>query len=435
MAVASIVSKRTYLARESVPGTRQPPNKFLEGLNIRVVPNSTRAEVRPSGSTMRTSRPLIQNWSTFTLGDGSYLDYNSAIYLFSALLGVPTTSTPGGGTDTRDHDFQFASDGLNTRPTFTFATGYRNGNAEEAIRNVFQSFGFTFSRTAAPGVSGSGYGRNMSFDASLGVNESIVLTPSGTITAGTFQLIYAGGTANIVYNATNGSLASAVNTLISAGGTGNLTVTGGTIPAAPATIEVSGGSLANTNLGAFTTLGAGLTGGSIAVSVAQEGGITTIPVSAVQAPEWAVYIDPLDGGTIGTTKFRPYSGEFAFNGLVNPDWVIDPDTESYDDDVLQVPELTLNVVLRNDDAARTLYADLLEGASYMVRYQAVGKIIEGTLRHTLQLDCVVQASENIGQFGDEGGSETIPLPLTIISDSDFESGGFGGFLRNTVASL
>lgn len=438
MPVASIVSKRTYIGRESVAGTASPANRVLEGLNIRAVPNSTRAEVRPSGSTMRTSRPLVQNWSTFSLGDGSFLDYNSGLLLFQTLMGVPVTTTPAGGTVTQDHNLAYAADGLNTRPTYTFITGYRNGNAEQSIRNVFQSFGFTFSRTAAPGVTGSGYGRDMSFNAAVGVNESFVLTPTGTITAGTFALVYGGGTVNVVYNASSGSLLTALNTLLGAGGTANLTyASGGTLPAAPATITIAGGTLANTDLNAISVTNTGLTGGSIVYSEYQKGGVITIPVRAVQAPEWSVYMDNLtSGGTIGTTKVRPYSGEFTFNGLVNPDWVVDAATSSYDDDVLQVPDLSLNIVGRNESAMRTIYNALIAGDQYGVRFEAVGPLTgEGTLRYTMRVDAVVEGSENIGQFGDEGGAETIPLPLTIASNSAYLSGGFAAFIRNRVASI
>lgn len=546
MPVASIVSKRTYLSRESVVGTRQPPNLFLEGLNIRVTPNSTRGEVRPAGSTMRTARPLIQDWSTFTLADGSYLDYQSALYWLSALLGVPVTTTPGGGTLSREHAFTYGSDGLNTRPSFTFATGYRGGTAEETVRNIFQSVNFGFSRTAAPTLGGSGYGRNIDLGASLGVNEIQTVTIGGSPSAGTFTLTYAGQTtAAIAFDAANatvqtellalsnlapgdvvvtgpaggpyiltfggtlantdvalltgdassltqaGDAALSINTTVQGNGTTNeeqtVTIspaaTGGTFTltfngnttnaiafnATNATMDTQlealnsigagqvavagsaggpwtitfGGTLANTNVNTITGSAANLTQAgdpTITIAQTQAGGITTIPVRAVQAPEWDVYADATVGA-IGTTKLAPsvaggvYSGEFTFSGLVNPDWVIDSSLESYSDDVLQVPELSLNLVMRNDATARALYTALLAGATYWIRYQAIGPIIEGALHYELRLDMAVQASENIGQFGDEGGSETMPFPLTIVSDSTFASGGFSALLRNTVATL
>jgi hypothetical protein len=434
--VASMVSKLTYLAREATPGTRQPPNRYLQGLNLRVVGNNTRGEVRGSGSTMRTARPSIQDWSTFTIAAGSYLDYNSLIYPLSGLLGVPVITTPGGGTLSREHAFAYAADGSNTRPTFTFATGYRGGLAEETIRNVFQSFNLGFSRTAAPTIGGGGYGRNLDLSASLGVNESQTVTITGTPAGGTFTLTYAGQTtAGIAYNAIASAVQTALRALSTIGATG-VTVTGGPGPGTPYVATFTG-PLANADVALMTADASGLTGGTtptVTVTETQKGGITTVPVKAVQAPEWDVFMDTTAGG-IGVTKVKPYSGAFTFNGLVNPDWVLDSSLPSYDDDVLQVPELSMNMVMRNDSTARALYTALKAGATYYARFKATGPLIETSLNYLVQIDCAVQASENIGQFGDQGGSETMPFPLTIVSDSTLASGGFSALIRNTQTAL
>lgn len=441
MPVASVVSKRTYIGKEVTPGTLVAANKFLEGMNIRIMPNQTRGEVRPSGSTMRTQRPLVQNWTTFELVDGSYLDFNGALY-FLSMLGNPTTTIPAGGTITQHHAFAYASDGLNTRPTFTMVSGYRGGSAERVTRATFQSIGFGFSRTAAPTITGSGFAQEPDFTAAVGVNEvwTLTPTPAGSITAGTFTIIAGGGTASIVFNATNGSIDTALEAQ-SGIGSGAVVVTGGTLPALPVVITFSGGTLANYNVPAPTISSAGLTGGSIVYAETQAGGITTVPVQAIQAPDWSVYMDNASGGTIGTTKVRPYSAEFAFNGLTNPDWIVDQAEGSWEDEVLQVPELTLNMVMRNssavaDGAPRTIAQNLINGDTYLARFEAIGPLTgEGTLRYLLRMDFAVQASENVMQFGDEGGSETIPMPMTIVSDADNLSGGFTAVLRNIIASM
>jgi hypothetical protein len=431
---SSIVSKRTYIARETTPGVRSAPNLWLQGLNIRIVSDSTRGEVRPSGSTLRTSRPLVQNWSTFTIAAGSYLDYNSLLYPLAAMLGLPTTSTPAGGTLSREHAFLFASDGSVARAIFSFAAGYQGGVAEESLRNVFQAFNFTVSRAAAPTIGGNGYGRNLNLSGTLGVNEvqTIATAVGGTPTAGTFTAVYGGGTASIVWNATAGSIATAIAALPGVG-TAQIAASGGALPTTPVALTFQG-SLANLNVAAIVLDNTGLTGGSYALTTTQPGGVTAVPVRAIQAPEWDIYMDPTPGA-IGTTRVRPYTAAFTFSGLTNPDWVIDSTTPSYDDDVLQVPTVTLNLVLRNDAAARVLYAALLAGATYYVRLDAIGPVIEGALRYEFRLDVAVQADANLGQFGDDGGSETIPLPLTIIADSTFNAGGFAALLRNTLLGI
>jgi hypothetical protein len=434
MPVSSVVSKLTYLAKEAVVGTRQPPNKFLAGLNIRVVGNNTRGEVRPSGSLLRTSRPSIQNWSAFTIAAGSYLDYNSTLYPMAGLLGVPTTTTPGGGTLSREHAITFAPDGSNVRPAFTFGTGYTGGLAEETIRNVFQSFNFGFSRTAAPSIGGGGYGRALDLSAALGVNELVTITPSGTWSGGTYTLSFGGQTTAGIAVAASPATAKTAFELLSTVGAGNSSFGGAALNAGAMTITFVG-TKANTDVGAVTISTASVTGGGTAtVVVTQQGGITTVPVKAMQAPEWDIYIDSTAGG-IGTTAYKMYSGAFTFNGLTNPDWVISSALTSYDDDVLQVPELTLNLVGRNDAANRSLYTSLLGGSTQYVRFQATGPLIEAALPYLFRVDCAVQASENIGQMGDQGGSETMAFPLTIISDSTLASGGFSCLIRNILTSL
>lgn len=431
MAVASVVSKRTYIARESVIGTPVPPNRFLEDLNIKIMPNSTVGSVRPSGSTMEVDSPLIQNWSTFTLEGGSGLGYNTAFYLFAALMGVPVTTTPGGGTLSRQHAYRYGSDGLNTRPSFTMASGYRGGTAEQVSRAVFDAFGFTFSRTAQSTITGGGFAREVDMDATLGVNEVNVLTIDAT--GGDFTLAVNGGasTSAIAENATAGTVQTDLEALSNVA-PGDVTVTGSA--GGPYTLAWAG-AFANTDV-TLTADGTGLTGGShtATVTTTQVGGITTVPVKSVNAPTWAVYLDDY-GGTIGTTKVRPYSGEFSFTGLVTPDWVIDPDIDSLDDDVLQVPTLTCNLLMRNDATARTLYSDLLAGDKKLLRFESVGSVIEGAIPYRLRLDTLVGPQANFGQFGDQSGAETMPFPLKILSDSTKFGGGFDAELRNIVTAF
>lgn len=431
MTIPSMVSKRTYIARESVIGTPVAPNKFLADLNIRIRPNSTRGMVTPSGSTMDTDSPLIQNWATFALEAGSALGYETSFYTFAAMCGLPTTSTPGGGTDSREHVFLYASDGLNTRPSYSMAAGYRNGLAESVARARFDSFGFGFSRTAAPTISGGGFAQPVDMAATLGVNETNVLTIDAT--GGDFTMAVNGGpsTGAISESAAAGAVQTALEALANVA-PGDVSVTGGA--GGPYTL-VWGGAYANTNV-TLTTNAAGLTGGAqtAIVTTTQQGGITEIPARAVQAPEWGVFVDD-EGGTIGTTRFRSYSGEFSFTGLITPDWVVDETLESFDEEVLQKPTLTANLVLRNNAQARTLYADLMDNERKLLRFRALGPVIEGALNYELRLDCLVMAGDNIAQFADNSGAETAPFPLKLISDADHFSGGFSMFLRDTVTGF
>lgn len=429
----SIVSKLTYLAKETTPGTRAAPNKYLQGLNLRLVKNTTRGMVRPSGSLLSAARPKIQDWSTFAIADGSYLDYNSLIYCLAAMLGNPVTTTPGGATNAREHAFLFDPSGANSRPTFSMASGYRGGTAEEALRCVFQAFNFGFSRSGAPTIGGNGYGRNLNFSAALGVNHVATVTISGGPTGGTFTITVNGQTTSgIAYNAAAGTVQTALEALSNVD-SGDVSVAGSA--GGPYTLTF-GGDLANV-LVTVSADGSSLTGGSSPDAVAattQAGGITTVPVKAIQAPEWDVFIDD-SAGAIGTTQVDVYSGAFNFGGLTNPEWVVNSQLGSYKGDILQVPDVGLDLVLPNESAARTLLSSLDGGATKYVRFRALGPEIESGQDYEFRIDCAVQADENLGQLGDEGGSETIPFPLTVLTDSSFASGGLQALVRNVLTTL
>lgn len=435
MSVASIVKKLTYLGREGSPGTGVAANKYLQGLNLRLIGNNTRGQVRPSGSLLETDSPEIQDWSTFSIAAGSSLDYNSLLYILAGAICVPTTSTPGGATNAREHAGIFLPDGSAARAAYTMITGYRGGTAEKSIRNVFAAFGFTFSRTAAPGISGTGYGRNLDFSATLGVDEIQTFTINAT--GGTFDGSCLGTAfTGYAWNISAATLQTNLRALAGVGGA-NLTVTGGPGGTAPLVITFIG-TKANTDVALITIDSTNLTGGSHTGTVVetQKGGITTVPVKAIQAPELDIFVDDT-AGAIGTTKVRHYSGEFTLGGLTEPDWVVDSDLPSYEDDVVLVPTLTFNLVGRNDANFRTLRSDLKAGATKYLRFraQAAADSIESGQRHLFQMDMAVKARENIGQLGEDGGRETLPLPLKIVSDSTFASGGFSYLLRNALASL
>jgi len=54
--------------------------------------------IDPMGIRVGTGDAIRQNWSTFEIGDGAYMDYNSLAYLMTFLFGPATVVTPGGGT-------------------------------------------------------------------------------------------------------------------------------------------------------------------------------------------------------------------------------------------------------------------------------------------------------------------------------------------------
>jgi hypothetical protein len=162
------VSEVSQIGVETVEGTApgSGANKRLLGIGFNLVEAAEFDEVQPMGMLVPSAVPIRQNWSTFDISDGSYPDYNSLIYLFSGLFGAPTTTTPSGGTTSRQHVW---TPGITTiaRKTFTIQKGTPGGTAEQATGCALNSMTLGFSRTAAQTLSGDGYGRQLDYSATL----------------------------------------------------------------------------------------------------------------------------------------------------------------------------------------------------------------------------------------------------------------------------
>lgn len=415
--MADTVSRRAYIARETTPGTRKPPNIWTRGLNLRIQAQNTQAQVRPSGLIVATERPTIMKWSLFTIAENSYLDYRSCIYPLAGMMGLPTTSTPGGATNAREHLFTLDTAGLTARQAFSIASGFPGGTAEEALRCVWDAFSFGFTRNALPSISGGGYGRTSDFEATLGVNEVNTLVIDAT--GGTFPITVNGQTASgIAYNAATSAVQSALEGLSNVA-PGDVTVTG---TAGNYTLTW-GGALANSNI-TISTSSASLTGGAATATLAttQAGGITAIDVAAIVPPELDAYIDPTPGA-LGTTRVDIKQADVAFTGLTTPDWRINSALSSYKKDILQVPTLTCNVVTPNSDGSdsefdsRQAYLDLLNQETLYIRLKATGPEIESGQTFLFQVDMAVKAGDNMAQLADMEGFETLPLPLVLVHDA------------------
>jgi hypothetical protein len=194
-------------------------------------------EIQPMGIRVPTGTPIRQNWSTFDIGDGAYLDYNALAYLFTFLFGPATVTTPGGATNAREWVWTPGPSAL-SRTTFSARKGTPTllgvaGTAEEALGCVLTDLTMGFSRTSSQTLSGSGFGKALSYDASIDVNEAQTVTITGTPTGGTFTLTYSGQTtAAIAYNANAAAVQSALEALSNLA-PGDVTVTGGPGPGTP----------------------------------------------------------------------------------------------------------------------------------------------------------------------------------------------------------
>jgi hypothetical protein len=344
--VASMVSKLTYLAREATPGTRQPPNKYLAGPQ----PARRRQQHARRGPGVRlhdADGPAVHSG----LVD---LHHRGRLLPRLQLADLPAGRPAGRADDHhpgRRHALPRARVLVRGRrlehpPAFTFATGYRGGLAEETIRNVFQSFNLGFSRTAAPTIGGGGYGRNLDLSASLGVNE-IQTHDRGIRRHLHADLSVRQFTAGIRVQRHRVRRPDRASGARRIGRRRRHRHRRARQPGTPYVITFIG-TKANTDVALMTIDSTNLTGGAHTDRRRNPEGRHHDRPGQGRAGARVGRLHRHTAGAIGTTKVKPYSGAFTFNGLVNPDWVIDSSLASYDDDVLQVPELSMNMVMRND---------------------------------------------------------------------------------------
>lgn len=167
MVVRATVQEVSQIGLETTEGTAPGTgaNKRLLGLGFDIAEAAEFDEIRPMGFLPATSAPIRQNWSTISVSDGSYPCYNALAYLFTLLFGAPTTTTPSGATDARQHVWTPGTSSLN-RKTATLQKG-TSGSAEQVLGASLTDLSLSFSRTAAQSVDGSGFAQQIDYAATL----------------------------------------------------------------------------------------------------------------------------------------------------------------------------------------------------------------------------------------------------------------------------
>lgn len=410
MAVRPIVEEASFLGIESVEGTAVAANKRLLGVGVNLMEAAEFDEVQPMGSVVPTAAPIRQNWSTFEISDDSYPDYNSLLYLFSMLFGAPTTTTPGGATNARQHVWTPPITAI-SKQTATLVKGQPGGTAEQAAGAVLTDLTLSFSRTAAQELSGSGFAGRLDYSASTYVNEvnTIVVDAAG----GTFTITVNGQTtAGIAYDAATSAVTSALEALSNVA-PGDVATTG---TASNYTLTW-GGALANTNV-TISTNAASLTGGAQTATLAttQQGGVTDIAVVPILAGQVDVYVDTTGAG-VGTTKLlTDFSAEWSISGLRDPVWVLNSALPSFKESVALRPDASFSLELGNDSTSRALVTDMRAGTTKFVRIQATGGEIESGQSYSLKIDMAGQINE-APAAGDVDGASTLPFGFRSVYDA------------------
>lgn len=118
----SIVNQGALIQKEVTPGTPLV-NAMKRVAGLRVMPgfNDEGENFTASGSKVPTS--YIYNSELGDHAVETLQDYNAATWTFCGGFGQPTTTTPSGGTLSRQHDYALNPSGADTLQTFTVMWG------------------------------------------------------------------------------------------------------------------------------------------------------------------------------------------------------------------------------------------------------------------------------------------------------------------------
>jgi hypothetical protein len=427
--IRSIAGANTYLARETTPGTEEVTG-FFGMPSLRMRPGfDGESEVVRGGSGKSVSSVLLTDikgdWNVETFS----ADFNGLGVPAASVLSLPVTTTPGGGTNSRQHVFSKNPNTTDTKRTYTarWGDGYYGF---KAVYGYFNSLGMDIQRG------------ELSFDTSfrsrrpqanfpVPVSEVQTLTITGSPTGGTFTLTYAGQTTSpIQWNAAASAVQSALIALSNIGPL-DVTAAGGPLPATPVTITF-GGALAQTDVALITDTSS-LTGGTTPDAAVAQTTAGSVPADIAQAPMpstmWDIYIDDTWAG-LGTTK---YGGAYVFNpqfgDKYEEDAPLNSSIESFEEAIeAEEQEDTIDLTVRLGATGLSLIGSFDVGELVFVRASlssanaaAIAKgtayYIEGAIPWSCNIDLAMIVT-SLGTIETAPNSSVQVLPLSGVIAKD-----------------
>jgi hypothetical protein len=434
--IRSIAGANTYLARETTAGTAETTGWFgLSAMRLRPGFDGEAEVVRGGSGKVVTSVMLTDikgAWNVEQFG----ADFNHLGLVAASVFGLPTTTTPGGGTDSRQHVFAIDPDGEDSKRSYTaiFGDGYRG---VRGVYGYFNSLGMDIQRGELS-FDTSFRSRKPEFGYVAPTSEIQTITITGAPDGGTFTLTYAGQTtANIAYNASASAVQSALVALSNIGAE-DVVCAGGPLPGTAVTVTFQG-ALAQTDVALMTADDAGLTGGtSPEVAVAQTLAGAE-PTDLAQAPMpsnmWDVWIDD-SWANLGTTQYGgAYVANVSFGDKFDEDAPLNSSIVSYEGIVEKVEQdNTFELTLRFGATAENL-ADAFDiGTLQFFRLGLEGAIIEGSIPYACTIDFAAIIT-SLGEIGTAPNSAVQVLPMTLALAKDPTSGNYCELtLVNTVTA-
>lgn len=166
MADRPVVSEVFQLAVESTAGTAATGGwKRFTGVNVDLGTALEVDEFAPMGTLADTIVAPRQEWAEGSVE--GFPTYTDLAYLFANIFGAATITTPSGATNARRWLWTPDEATPWTPKTWTIQRGVPGDTAEQATYGLLSGLGLSFSRTAAPEISGDLFARRLDYAATL----------------------------------------------------------------------------------------------------------------------------------------------------------------------------------------------------------------------------------------------------------------------------
>jgi len=443
-----MAAQNAYLAPEAVPGVAQVSG-FVGVPGIRMKPgwDGDREVFRGgSGKTATTTigTDEVSPWNTEVAACFNHLGFP-----LSSRFGVPATTTPGGGTISRQHVFGInpIAEDLFRAYTALWGDGYLG---LRGIYGYFNSLGLDISRGETK-IDSSFRSRAVQPGFVAPTSEVQTLAITGSPAGGTFTITLPfaiGGsatTAPINHNASAADIKAAIVAI--AGGkftTEEVSVTGGPGPATAWVITFKG-RYAQTNLAAITTTNS-FTGGSSPNTTITEttpgGKPTDIAMAPFPSNMWNVFIDPTYGA-LGSTQYGgAYNCKLDFGDKFDEDAPINSSIISYERPIEKAEQDdTFEMMLRLDDTMIAQFLNLQAGTTQYFRIvmstAPAGAVnpyyIEGSIPWQCYFDFPAQIVSR-GEIDTAPNSSAVTGKLMLVMVRDASGNYAKCTLVNTVLS-
>lgn len=395
-------------------GVKVVGDRVLQALGFTLDPEVDISVFGPAGQLYDTAAIINREWSSG--GITGQPDYREIAWPLSGVFGDPTVAVVSAGA-VWDLTWNPRSVGGLDRPrTFSLEQGAAGISAEAVQFLVMTAMNQNFSREGGNDQGGAFFARRLDWDAQMSTNQVYTITPSGTVSGGTFLISYGGeNTAAIAYNATASAIQTALEALPGVI-PGDVFVAGGPMNTAPVTVESRGDNAQQTVT--ITIDDALVTGGGTI-----DGAITTpadVPTASDVTPimpgEINVYVDTTDTA-LGTTQ---YTGDFACGWGIgdrrNPVWTLNRSLNSFASMVETKPNPTFTLSVNDDAVGRQLIPIMRAGTSRFIRIECVGPIITGAFHFEYVIDLHGKIVQAPGR-GDVGGARSLDWTFRTMHSS------------------